>query len=94
MACSVVATSNGGAATGVLVYKLELIPDGGSVEVRLYQGTDNTGTERYRLKATEDPEVRNFSPPVHIPGPVYLYFQSGTGALNIVTEEDLLSIVS
>ncbi len=94
MAYSVVATANGGAATGILVYKMELIPDGGSVEIRLYQGTDNTGTERYRMLATENSEVRDFSPPVRIPGPVYLYFQSGTGALNIVTEEDILSIVS
>lgn len=94
MALSVVATASGGASVGIHVYKVELVPDGGSVEIRIYTGTDNTGVERYRMKATEDPEVRDFSPALHIPGPVYLHFQSGTGAVNLVTEEDVLSMVS
>lgn len=80
---------SGGAPTGLLIYKMELVPDGGSVQIRLYSGTDNTGIERYRMLATENAEVRDFSPPLHIPGPVYLYFYSGTGAITFVTEENL-----
>ena len=94
MAKSITATSSGGVNTGVLIYKMELVPDGGSVQIRLYSGTDETGIERYRMLATEDSEVRDFSPPLHIPGPVYLYFYSGTGALSLVTEEDIVSLVT
>ncbi len=94
MAKSITATSSGGATTGLLIYKMELVPDGGSVQIRLYTGTDQTGIERYRMLATENAEVRDFSPPLQIPGPVYLYFYSGTGAITFVTEEDLASIVT
>jgi len=94
MAKSITATSSGGVAIGVLIYKMELVPDGGSVQIRIYSGTDETGTERYRMYATENAEVRDFSPALHIPGPVYLYFYSGTGAITFVTEEDIASIVA
>ncbi len=94
MALSITATSSGGANTGIHIYKAELVPDGGSVEIRIYTGTDNTGIERYRMLAMEKAESRDFSPPLHIPGPVYLHFQSGTGAITFVTEEDIVSLVT
>ncbi len=94
MAKSITATSSAGANTGVSIYKMELVPDGGSVQIRLYTGTDATGVERYRMLATENAEVRDFSPPLYIPGPVYLSFYSGTGAITFVTEEDIASLVT
>ena len=93
MTKSITATASAGIATGILLYKMELVPDGGSVQIRLYTGTDKTGIERYRMLASENAEQRNFSPPLHIPGPVYLYFYSGTGAITFVTEEDIASLV-
>ncbi len=86
---SITATSSRGVNTGIHINRLDLAPDGGSVQIRLLTGTDSSGVERYRLNATENDEQRIFSPPLHIPGPVYLYFYSGAGALTLNTEEDL-----
>ncbi len=74
---------------GLHIHKMELIPDGGSMEIRFLNGTDSTGTEKYRLKATEDPEERDFPGGLLIKGPVYFYIYNGAGALTLSTEEEI-----
>ncbi len=78
---AVVTSSAALSAGGVLLRAIELAPDGGDVEIRIYKGTDTSGTEVYRLRAQEKSEYREFKEGLQLDGPLYLYFQEGSGAL-------------
>uniref|UniRef100_A0A6M3L8W2 Uncharacterized protein n=1 Tax=viral metagenome TaxID=1070528 RepID=A0A6M3L8W2_9ZZZZ len=78
-------TSSGAvSAGGITIDKLEVCPDGGSVDVRFIQGTDSSGTKKYRIKAQEKSEFRDFDEGLQIDGPVYLDFYQGAGAVTIM----------
>ncbi len=82
-------SATGAVSTSSLhIHHLELVPDGGTLDLRILQGTDTDGTEKYRIVATENPEYRNFQG-VTFPGPVYFYFYDGDGSVSIVTEENI-----
>jgi hypothetical protein len=60
-------------------------PSGGRLDVRFYTGEDENGTELLRVVACERSEQRVFSEGLKLPGPVYLYFYEGDGAVVILT---------
>jgi len=70
---------------GILIKKLEVTPTGGSLEIRILVGTDSGGTEKYRIRAQEVSEFRDFGDGIAISGPIYAYFYSGEGAITIFT---------
>lgn len=79
--------TDSGAVTsgGILIKKLEVTPDGGSLEVRILVGTDTSGTEKYRIRANESSEFRDFGDGLQISGPIYAYFYEGDGSITILT---------
>jgi len=80
-----IVTDSGAISTGGLVLKaLEITPDGGGFEVRILQGTDTTGTELYRIRASERSEFRYFHEGIQLNGPLYLYFYDGDGAVTVM----------
>ena len=73
---------------GLHIHNVEVVPDGGSLEVRILKGTGTDGTEQFRIKATEDPENRDLRG-LEFPYPIYIYFYDGEGAFAITTEEKI-----
>ena len=73
------------AGGGMLLKMLEVTPKGGSLEIRLLIGTDSSGTEKYRIRANESSEFRDFGEGLTINGPVYAYFYEGEGAITVLT---------
>lgn len=40
-------------STGVTICSVEVVPDGADLDVKIFGGTDNTGTLKYRILARE-----------------------------------------
>lgn len=74
-------TISGSTPSGYLVKAIEVTPAGGCLEIRIYSGTDNTGTEIYRIRAMEKSEFRYFPEGVQLGGPTYLEFYEGEGGV-------------
>lgn len=71
--------------TGILMKAIEVTPDGGNLDIRIYKGTDTSGTEVYSIRAVEKSEFRYYPEGVQLTGMHYLQFYSGDGAVTIFT---------
>jgi hypothetical protein len=72
-----------GTNSGYLLKGIEVTPDGGSLEVRILQGTDSTGSEKMRIRAMEKSEYRYYPEGIQLNGPLYIYFYAGSGAVTV-----------
>lgn len=78
-------------STGVTICSVEVVPDGADLDVKIFGGTDNTGTLKYRILAREKGEFRDFANRggLQFTGPSYLEFYSGSGTVSITSETEI-----
>ena len=80
---SLLTTASAASLTGILIKAIEVTPDGGNLDIRIYEGSDNSGTEVYRIRAVERSEFRYFPEGVQLTGIHYLQFYTGEGAVTV-----------